>query len=657
MDKRPASTTALNAFCILLGLFKLWLVSGEEIVARFQPLDDLWQILAASRGYWFGSEYNWMTFVRLPVYPIWVAGVYLTGTPLRIAIELLYLASSFAFVLALVHAKIPKFLAAFIYISIILHPASFSLFNYALAETLYAPILLLTLAAMISMWTNREEGNLTKRSILSGACLAVLWHTRPETVLLQSILFCFSLITIYVLWREKKKLHEIMRIMALITLLPCAIIFTTTLIVKTANWAKTGLFMSTEISSGGYASACKALLSIKPKTSLRFIPVTKEARQAAYAVSPAFKELQPYLEGTNFGTLETQRTLGIEGEIAAGWFYWVLKQSAEFAGHGKSPREMNAYFQQVADEINSAFNNGKLPYRAARLDLVDPDTSNFLPYLSGSLLKLGRVFISTTAPTTERDDANVSIRRAFNVVANRRTEILVDPPTTMSGWIFSRDIPITKLLLRDKNGTALVSSETFSARPDVRAGFAASGMSDVPENSGFSLMATAAPEEIARATLVVETAGKEEATIPMKDIVIGQVEQLNQGVNGTIIFAIDALTQKQKTHTTATSIQGLIWSTYGTMLSLLGYVGILAFFIHLWRYKSIDPSTDNLTILWLLAAAIASRTLLLAIIDASSWPGDQIRYIFPAMQIYACFLILLIYSALNLFRIHHPQNT
>ena|SRR5258707_3018404 len=88
--------------CIVLALVKLILVSNEEIVARYQPLDDLWNVMAAARGYWFGTGRDVITYVRPPAYPVWIAVAYFTRIPLRLATELLFLAAAFAFVLAIV---------------------------------------------------------------------------------------------------------------------------------------------------------------------------------------------------------------------------------------------------------------------------------------------------------------------------------------------------------------------------------------------------------------------------------------------------------------------------------------------------------------------------------------------------------------------------
>lgn len=655
MNKKSSPNIALCIFCLAVVFFKLWLVSGEEIVARFQPLDDLWQLAAAARGYWFANSYDWTTYVRLPVYPLWVAAVYLTGMPLRIAIELFYLASGFLFILALVYAKVPRSIAFIVYLSIALQPATFSLFNYALADTLYAPLLLLTLAAMISLWINRHHRNLFGHAVLAGIAVALLWVTRPETVLLSGLLFSFFLLATWILRKEAGGLRNAMRQLVIIVLVPCAMIFATTLALKTANYSAFGLFTSTEISAPGFNAASKALLRIKPEQSLRFIPITRQARTAAYAASPAFQELQPLLEGSNFGMLETERSMGIPEEIAAGWFYWVLRQSAAAAGHGQSPLAMDAYFQKIADELNAALDSGKLPQRPVWSDLLDPDPTNYVPYLGESLARISRLFTAIQIPVEMKDDADESTSRIFDIIANRRAGLVTQSPTTISGWVFGDIHAVQKLSLRSASGVVLGFTGHFLPRPDVASGFSAGRASAVPENTGFSLKMSVAPEDAEKASLVVEIDTGREIVMPLQGAPIGQALQQGDG-DGKITLAIDSLKRLPPTHTAEAGIQRMLGSIYSQALIFLGYMGLIAGAVLLACYRLIDTSESRYMILWLCSIALALRVALITVIDASSWPGNQVRYLFPVMQIYGGFLVLLIYTALHLLRTRYTMS-
>lgn len=143
--------------CITLVCFKFFLIGGEEIIARDQSLDDLWQIMAASRGYWFGPEYTHISFVHLPAYSFWIAFVYLLGIPLRLATEILYVSSVIIFIISLCRVGISKWLCLFCFTLILFNPYSYDVFNYALPESIYGSLFLIGLAGIILLWHLRDR--------------------------------------------------------------------------------------------------------------------------------------------------------------------------------------------------------------------------------------------------------------------------------------------------------------------------------------------------------------------------------------------------------------------------------------------------------------------------------------------------------------------
>src|SRR5207237_236896 len=89
--------------CVLVALFKLWIVHADEIVARNAPLDDVWYLNSAKFWYW-NRPYDQLAFVRPPGYPLFIALTHLTGLPLRVSTELFFLLGAGCFAGALVRA-------------------------------------------------------------------------------------------------------------------------------------------------------------------------------------------------------------------------------------------------------------------------------------------------------------------------------------------------------------------------------------------------------------------------------------------------------------------------------------------------------------------------------------------------------------------------
>jgi hypothetical protein len=152
-----------------------------------------------------------------------------------------------------------------------------------------------------------------------------------------------------------------------------------------------GWFGTVEFRAQAFKDAFGALLRVRPEEEIPFIPVTRATRERIYAVSPAFAELKPYLEGNTGlnwaanGAYLTHRRPE-EREIAIGWFMWALRQTVEEAGHGRSARDALAFYEQIAREVNQACDDGRLP--------AGPHRSGFMPpWREGHALALAHTWV------------------------------------------------------------------------------------------------------------------------------------------------------------------------------------------------------------------------------------------------------------------------
>ena len=69
-----------------------------------------------------------------------------------------------------------------------------------------------------------------------------------------------------------------------------------------------------------------------------------------------------------------------------------------------------------------------------------------------------------------------------------------------------------------------------------------------------------------------------------------------------------------------------------------------------WRCRQLRASDLLNATLILLGVTIFLRVLLFTFLDATWWVGGYERYLFPVLPLYSCFLILLIYQSLALWR-------
>jgi hypothetical protein len=140
---------------------------------------------------------------------------------------------------------------------------------------------------------------------------------------------------------------------------------------------------------------------------------TASGRAQIYAVSPAFRELQPALEDLNsgwftYGCLSYPHTCG---DLTGGWFLWAVRDAVTRSGYHSTAANAAAYYLRLADEINAACESGRLDCDSPRETLVDPLRWYHIEHLPGAVtaafartLEFSDVHI-LTAPCSPLDSA------------------------------------------------------------------------------------------------------------------------------------------------------------------------------------------------------------------------------------------------------------
>jgi hypothetical protein len=82
----------------------------------------------------------------------------------------------------------------------------------------------------------------------------------------------------------------------------------------------------------------------------------------------------------------------------------------------------------------------------------------------------------------------------------------------------------------------------------------------------------------------------------------------------------------------------------------LSVAGFAAALMLAWCFRQLQISDSLNAALILLAATILLRVILFTFLDATWWIGGNERHLFPVMPLYSCFLILLIYQSVAVWR-------
>lgn len=399
-------------------LFKLWLVHTEDIYGSATEHDALWFLNAAKHWYW-GSEYSWTAFVRPPAYPLFIAVVQASGIPLRIAIELLQITAYLVLITALRRAALPSLVCLLAFAAMILHPGSFQLNSVTMADNFYAAILPLALGGLLlTLFTAKVW-----HAAWTGAALAVLWNTREESMLIPPMIVVFLLLAVFRQRRATGTWKPALRYW----LQPAAAMLGTLLLlnlaVNAANYRTFGSFSKSELTASSFRAAYKALLRIKPDRTQRFVSVSSDALQKAYSVSPTFARLRPQLEGElghNF-KVPAISALGIN-EIGAPWFLWALRGTASSQGVHESAISARQFYRDVAEEINRACDEGRIPSRFVLSSLLDPGALAHIGEMPRSFPRIAALFVLQYRTIDGRDEdiLTESQRALYDEMTSRR---------------------------------------------------------------------------------------------------------------------------------------------------------------------------------------------------------------------------------------------
>lgn len=365
---------------VVLTVLKLWLTRCQAVYAIGGAAHDdrLFLLLAESivRGDWLGA-YSQMTLAKGSFYSIWIALLYCAAIPLGLGVQLAYAGACALFTQACRPAV--RYVAArfAIYALLLWNPMSYEAptMGRIIRQQIYTPLALVILAALVALYCRRESGLRRQLpwAIGLGLGFGCFWLTREEGVwLVPSIVLLAGAALVGAFRHSGAQGWTMLKSLVLSAL--CATL--PLLLVSWQNYRHYGWFGTVEVRATEFKDAYGAMVRVQVGPKLDFVPVTRQAREAMYAVSPTFAKLQPYLEGDigrNWagGSSAVTNLPEEERQIGGGWLIWALRDAVAAAGYCHSAREALGFYRQMAEEINRACDEGRLSATARR--------SGFLP--------------------------------------------------------------------------------------------------------------------------------------------------------------------------------------------------------------------------------------------------------------------------------------
>lgn len=386
-------------FLLLLGLamYRLYLTADRDIAAWNAPHDEFWYVNKAFTGVWAG-QYNEMSFVHSPIYALWLEFLNTYGIPARLGIDVAWIAGVIFLAVAVRNFTKSRFASVVLAAFLLLHPYTVFIFDRSLAETLLGVTVAIWLAAGLEIWTSRNAAMSRRRVmliVLFSVMFAASYAMRKEGISLAAPLILLAGLTLFFrgFWWSRSKSNPSLGTIYFV--LPFFATICLTLALSTLNYAKWGTFAPYDLANSGYKRAIASLSGIDAGRTPLQVSVTMQMLEKAYSVSPTLRELKPQMDGPVGGQwIDLSTSIGAQGEIGSGWFYWALRDAAARAGWHSSAPMADQKYHAVANEINDAFEKGILKKRQSLVSsFVDPDVQKWLPSLPSSFIKVVRLSV------------------------------------------------------------------------------------------------------------------------------------------------------------------------------------------------------------------------------------------------------------------------
>ena len=363
---------------LVLSGYKLSLLRSQHIYAlgAAQHDEGLFMKLAGhiARGEWLGP-YDHLTLAKGPAYSIFIAMNFWAGLPLALTQQVFYLAACLMVLWALAPVIKLGWARLAVWLLLFYNPLTYEGENMTriLRQHLSVPLALIIVAGLIALVLRRKDFRWDVTlpcAALTGAALGVFFLTREEGIWIMPMVLLVAVALFVGAWLQGKRSLLQMGIAWGVLMLAAWIPIhgVSTLNLKHYGWYGTVDNMTPE-----FEDMVGSLIRVTVGPERPHVQVNREAREAIYAVSPAFAQLRPHLEEGPVALKWMEKTIHPfeERQYMTGWFGWALRDAMQAAGFASDPQTFLAYAQQVADEVNQACEDGTLPAGRPR--------SGFLP--------------------------------------------------------------------------------------------------------------------------------------------------------------------------------------------------------------------------------------------------------------------------------------
>jgi len=389
-------------------IVSLWIRMAFPVVAIGAPHDDMLfasQAVSIGMGQWLGP-YNNLTHAKGAGYPIFLFLNHVTGLPLKVSEHAVYLACALCFALTAGQMQRSRKLALVTFVLLAFLPTLWNpgVGGRVVRDNLYISFSLLLLTLGFRCWClpTRADGLASVEPlseqvrakwpamIALGLVAGAYWVIREEGVWLVPSMLVMLL---YWLWRHRTELRAWRPLLAMLVI-PLGSAAIVVCAVNGANYVRYGVFRNNDFRSADFQAGYGALTRVRHDAWHRYVLFPREARQRAYEMSAAARELQPFFEGQGG---ENWRAVGCNQtqtspcpEILSAWFVWALRDAVASAGHYRDAQDARQFYRRLAAEIDAGCRQRPqdcLPYRSTLVPPWQPVYAQDTTYASLAVFK------------------------------------------------------------------------------------------------------------------------------------------------------------------------------------------------------------------------------------------------------------------------------
>lgn len=486
-------------------------------------------------------------------------------------------------------------------------------------------------------------------AFVSGLLTGWLVLTREEGIWIAPGIMIIMLYGAWLAWRS----HALARD-ALFPLLAMMLVFMATQgTFLGLNSIAYGRATGVETNSTPFKETLAALQSVDVGARIPYLPVSRQARLAIYAVSPSFRSLKDYFDPADgktpwqFGCSLYPATCG---DIAGGWFLWALRDAVSSKGYYASPADAATFYRKLTAEVIQACLDQRLkcsPPPIALLPHISIDQWRKLPVsLLSGIRQITEDQLANLSPgPSSGDPQDIDADLAFLgnpvITARQQEEDAPDHNFRVAGWYRSPSGTWIAGQIEQTDGHAQIIPISHVASPDLVAAFKDPGASherfDFQIACGTSCNFTFFDEHGGSIPLNLgQLVGQHVYfSLGAATLNIDQISQHSDGSRGPDIRII-ASTAVRRLFSQAYSIF-MPWLAAAALLAMLLVAGLALFM------RQLDIIGVLATAVWVM---LATRLLLLGIIDISAFPAMITPYLSPA-YVLICVAVVLSFAALK----------